>query len=193
MVSAPPPQGWEAELLSDRASKDEDFRLDPDSPIPPEDRAGFRGLSYWPPDPRYRFVGPIEVYEEPEAFTIVTTTGKSRPCQRYGRVRFSVDGRGLELQVYRLLDQRTGSLFLPFRDATSGIETYPAGRYVDLVQRPEGDWVLDFNRAHSPYCAYGMPERFVCPVTPAENRLSVRVEAGERGFTGAPAPGGPGA
>lgn len=187
MEAVPPPDGWEQAVLESRAEKDRDFRLDPDSPIPPERREAFDGLGYWPVDPAYRLEGPLLPYPEPEPFTIITTTGKSRPCERYAKLRFRLRGELLELQVYRLLDSSSSSPFLPFTDATSGVETYPAGRYVDLERIGENRWVLDFNRAFNPLCAYGMPERYVCPVTPPENRLPVRVEAGERGYPGAPA------
>lgn len=191
MTPAPGPDGWEAQLLDDRAARDEEFRLDPDSPIHPDDRTAFRSLEYWAPDPGYRLAGPIDRYDEPERFTIITTTGKERPCERYGRVLLELDGRRLELQVYRLLDAPDSAsaaerFFLPFKDATSGVETYPAGRYVNLVPAGDGTYVLDFNRAHNPLCAYGRPEKYVCPVTPRENRLPVRVEAGERGYRGSP-------
>ena len=187
MSTTAPPTDWEQSVLASRQEKDEEFRVDPDSPLRPEYRAGFRGLSYWPVDPAYRFEGPLLRYGNPEPFTIVTTTGKSRPAERFGRVRFRLHGETLELQVYRLLDSSSGAPFLPFTDVTSGIETYPAGRYVDLVQIAPDRWELDFNRAHNPLCAYGMPEKYVCPVPPPETRLSVRVEAGERGWPGAPA------
>ena len=98
---------------------------------------------------------------------------------------FLREGRVLTLQVYRLLDQPPRQdglgLFLPFKDRTTGKDTYPAGRYVDLEGPDGGPFVLDFNRAYNPSCAYGEPERFQCPVTPAENTLSVAVSVGERG------------
>ena len=72
--------------------------------------------------------------------------------------------------------------FLAFTDETTGRETYPAGRYIELDGPPGGPYVLDFNLAYNPYCAYGRPERFACPRTPPENRLSVPIEAGERGY-----------
>ena len=113
----------------------------------------------------------------------------------------AVDGLPRRLQVYRLLDTGFGAtpegLLLPFADATAGKETYPSGRYLDVLGpsgeirvvqgvqgRPVavGPFVVDFNRAYNPSCAYGAPERFACPVTPKANRMDVRIEAGERGF-----------
>lgn len=182
----PPPTSWTADLAAERAAKDRQFATDPESPVPESDRAAFPGLEYFPVDPSYRFAGWIERYPQPERFTIVTTNGKPRPCEKIGRLRFEIRGEPQTLQVYRLLDndERPGDegLFLPFADATTGKETYPAGRYVELDGPPGGPYVLDFNRAYNPWCAYGSPERYQCPVTPAENRLAVRIEAGERGY-----------
>jgi uncharacterized protein (DUF1684 family) len=183
MTSVPPPSGWEERLIANRAERDVNFREDPNTPLLPEDLLSFEGLEYWDPDPEYRLVGPLEIYDDREQFEIPTTTGKMRPCERYGRVTFELDGRTLTLQVYRLLDSTDESgLFLPFIDGTTGRETYPAGRYIDLDGETGGVWVLDFNRAYNPLCAYGDPERYFCPVTPPENRLDVRIEAGERGY-----------
>ena len=185
MSSVPPPRSWAQDLAEHRHARDAAFASDPDSPIPRARRGTFRGLEYFPPDPAWRYAGWIERYPTPERITIVTTNGTPRPCERWGRVTFARDGRGLTLQVYRMLDlpDRPGGegLFLPFKDGTTGKETYPAGRYVDLDGPDGGPFVLDFNRAYNPSCAYGEPERFQCPVTPAENTLPVAVAAGERG------------
>lgn len=194
MTNVEPPSGWEERIAAERSDKDKKFIEDPESPLLPEDRASFQGLDHWPPDPAYRLVGPLHVHEEPEQFEIPTTTGKLRPCERYGWLTFDLRGRRGTLQVYRLLDVSDAddevTLFLPFTDATTGKETYPAGRYVDLERRDDGLYVLDFNRAYNPLCAYGAPERYICPATPRENHLGVRVEAGERGYkreSGSPA------
>jgi hypothetical protein len=183
-TAVPPPPSWSEDLRILRTSRDASFANDPDSPVPEGKRAGFRGLAYFAPDPSWRYAGFIERYKVPERFTIVTTAGKERPCERYGRVRFRRDGRELTLQVYRLLDlpERDGGegLFLPFKDGTTGKQTYAAGRYIDLEGEGDGPFTLDFNRAYAPSCAYGDPQRFQCPVTPPENTLPIRVEAGER-------------
>jgi len=185
MTPVPPPASWAPEIAADRAAKDDAFRHDVDSPLPVAARASFAGLTYFPLDPQWRYAGMLEPYEHAERMTIVTTAGETRPCEKWGRVRFERDGRVLTLQVYRLLDlpERPGGagLFLPFKDATSGKETYAAGRYVDLTGPDGGPFTLDFNRAYHPSCAYGEPQRFQCPATPKENTLDVAVEAGERG------------
>jgi len=182
---SPPPAGWAEEIREEREARDEDLRSDPDGPIPPGEIATFAGLEYWPPDPRYRFRGPINRYESPERLTMITTTGRERPCERYGWIRFEIDGRDCTLQVYRLLDAPGAGVrqfFLPFTDRTNGIETYPAGRYLNLQGPEEGPYIVDFNLSYNPLCAYGRPEKYVCPVPPRENALPVRIESGERGW-----------
>ncbi len=185
-----PPREWADRIASDRRAKDAFFRESAESPVPPERQAAFDGLAYWEPDPRYYLVGKVRFYVEPERFEIPTTNGDMRPCARVGFVEFQMGGALQRLSVYQLLDQQPTDegpkLFLPFADATTGEETYPAGRYVDLEGPPGGPYVLDFNRAKNPFCAYGAPERYACPVTPRENRLQVRIEAGERGYLEAP-------
>lgn len=189
MTVEAPPEGWLQDLADEREAKDAQYRVPRESPIPPHLLASFDGLDYFDPEPDLRFVGELQVYPESEPFDIITTTGKVRPCVRHGWLTFRVDGQRLNLQVYKLLDGLTTDdplrdLFVPFTDATTGVETYPAGRYIDLEDAGDGRVVLDFNRAYNPLCAYGMPERYACPVTPAENRLPVRIEAGEIGFAG---------
>jgi len=188
MTQDAPPKSWQSTVERDRLDRDGAFAADADSPIPQAARATFRGLTYFPLDPAWRYAGWVERYAHATRMTMVTTAGKSRPCERWGRVTFAREGQVLSLQVYRLLDlaDEPGGrgLFLPFKDQTSGKETYAAGRYVDLDGPDGGPFVLDFNRAYNPSCAYGEPERFQCPVPPAENTLPVAVRAGERGPAG---------
>lgn len=190
MVPATPPTSWASDLAGFRAAKDDSFRHDPDSPLPPAERSTFRGLEYWDPDPRYYLAGFLAPIDPPEPATIVTTGGVERPCEKVGRITFRLPGGDGTLVVYRLLDQERleggAGLFLPFMDGTTGKETYGAGRYVELDGPEGGPYVLDFNRAYHPLCAYGMPERYRCPATPKENRLPFRVEAGERGWVSHP-------
>ncbi len=186
MTQGVTPDDWEDDLLAFRQDKDRRWAVAVDSPIHPSDRAEFQGLQYFAPDPAYRVVGPIQVHSSPESFTILTTTGKTRQAERYGVIRFVLNENELTLQVYKLLDSPATTLvealFLPFTDETTGVETYPAGRYVKFEETGDGRYILDFNQAHNPHCAYGMPEKYACPVTPGENRLAIRIEAGEKGY-----------
>jgi uncharacterized protein (DUF1684 family) len=165
-------------ILSNRAAKDAYFAASLDSPIPPARRMPFAGLAYFGVDLAYRIEGlELAPYDGsgPHEFSIPTSDGDQRAAQRAGSLRFTLGGRDLVLAAY---DLGAGSLFVPFQDVTSGTETYGAGRYLDIEPEADGTFTLDFNAAYHPYCAYS-PD-YSCPLTPAENRLAVRVEAGER-------------
>ena len=164
-----------------RRDKDEYFRTAHDSPIPPAERAAFGGLPYFPVDEGLRFDGlSLEPYvgSEPTRFQIPTTDGKLRDAERAGTFSFEVAGQRQRLTGYRFAAGSDESVFVPFLDATSGTETYGAGRYLDLYPDEDGTYALDFNLAYHPSCVYDA--RFSCPLTPAENRLPIRIAAGER-------------
>jgi uncharacterized protein len=169
----------EKEISDHRQEKDEYFRTSPDSPLPIELRPVFQGLEYYPVDWKYRFEGPVHRYPDPEKFLIVTTSGEKREALKYGFIKFVLNGKQFTLQVYRLLDlEEKNLLFVPFMDSNTGKDTYDAGRYIDLIEKPNGVYVIDFNSAYNPSCSYG--GNFPCPVTPQENRLSVAIPAGEK-------------
>jgi hypothetical protein len=164
-----------------RLDKDEFFKTDPRSPIPEAERADFGGLSYYPVDEALAFEDRVlEPYTggEPSNFQIPTSDGKLRPAHRAGVLRFELEGAPRQLTAYTFDEGDGESLFVPFLDHTSGTETYGAGRYLDLEPEEDGTYALDFNLAYHPSCVYDV--KFSCPLTPAENRLPVRIEAGER-------------
>jgi uncharacterized protein (DUF1684 family) len=168
-------------LRAYRVDKDEAFRTDPHSPIPEAERTAFTGLPYFEPDETLRFEGlRLEPYtgDEPVRFEIPTSDNKLRPAVRAGIFRFELAGAPRSLTAYTFAGGGPESVFVPFLDATSGSETYGAGRYLDIDREADGTYALDFNLAYHPSCVYDT--RFSCPLTPAENRLPVRVEAGER-------------
>ena len=165
-----------------RAEKDEFFKTNTGSPIPEEERDAFSGLPYYRVNVDLVFEGlTLEPYagDEPTTFQIPTSDNKLRPARRAGSLAFDHDGQLLRLTAYELEGAHTdGRVFVPFLDATSGTETYGAGRYLDLEPDEDGTYALDFNLAYHPTCVYS--PKFSCPLTPAENRLPVRIEAGER-------------
>jgi hypothetical protein len=175
-----------------RADKDAYFHTGAGSPIPPAGRAGFAGLPYFGVDETFIVDGlTLEPYagSEPVHFEIPTTDGRLRPAERAGVLRFRLLDTDCTLTAYRMASADGSvheSLFVPFLDGTTGTESYGAGRYLDLVAEDDGTWTLDFNVAYHPSCVYD--PRFSCPLTPAENRLPIRIEAGERL---APDPAGP--
>lgn len=172
---------YEHVVEADRSAKDAFFRTSPHSPINPSARATFGGLAYFAVDADYHIIGlRLDRYlgNGPVAFMMPTSDGRNRDAHRVGSLVFGFHGDQHTLTAYRFPGAAGDALFVPFLDATSGGETYGAGRYLDLEAGPDGTYVLDFNLAYHPYCAYS-PD-FSCPLTPAENRLDVRIEAGER-------------
>jgi hypothetical protein len=173
-----------SELEEFRADKDAFFHEDARSPLTREQRAAFEGLAYYPEN------GALVVHEAlvtdgvdlEEEIVMQTTTGGTQIYRRAGVVRFHVDGVPAQLTLFTSAD--THELFLPFRDATSGNETYGAGRYLEV--EPSGldqRVIVDLNYAYNPYCAYN-PD-WSCPIPPGENWLAVPIRAGEKTFPGA--------
>ncbi len=177
------PRAPEDPVLQARQERDVAFKSSPQSPIPAQDRARFQGLAYYPINPELRFRVKLNRYPVPARIRMATNTGEIRTGLRYGYFEFSVGGQPCSLQVFRLDDSDNSgqpSLFVPFRDATTGKETYAAGRYIDLTENTSGIYDLDFNRAYNPYCAYGGD--YSCPIPPEENRLPVPIRAGEKNY-----------
>ncbi len=159
-----------------RRMKDQHFATNPHSPLTPEQRRAFRGLNYFPENPALRLELPVEEFADKDTITVQTTTGDEREYTRYGRLKFTVDGQPAELTLY--LGEY--GYFLPFVDALAGTETYPAGRYLEPEPLSGSTFLVDFNTAYNPYCAYN--DQWSCPIAPAENRLKVPIRAGEKVF-----------
>lgn len=148
------------------------------SPVPD----GFSGPKYFPPDPKWRVEATLD-RDAPGTGVRVqlpTSIGDLRDFDVYGTFRFSLDGQIHELTAYRMVpaNPEYDYLFVPFKDATTGHETYGAGRYVDVPRQEDDAYTLDFNEAYNPSCAYS--PRYNCPYPPPQNTLSVAVEAGEK-------------
>lgn len=169
-------------LTSFRARRDTYYGTDLSSPLTDEQRQGFTGLRYYEERPDLVFELPVDDSGEDvgEHLEMPTSDGSAKHFVRAGRVRFEIDGKPVTLSVFK--DVERGRYFLPFRDGTSGKETYGAGRYLDPKARPDGTLVVDFNYAYNPYCAYG--EGWSCPIPPLENFAKASIEAGERDFHG---------
>jgi uncharacterized protein (DUF1684 family) len=167
-----------------RQEKDAFFKTHPQSPLMPEQKETFTGLSYFPEDPALRLVVVVEPFPERETVTMQTSTGDAQRYQKYGRFKFKVDGQEAALTVYA----GENGFFLPFVDSLAGEETYGAGRYLEPEPLGGGKFRVDFNLAYNPYCAYNEPywvnplaeNRWSCPITPQENRLKVPILAGEK-------------
>ncbi len=173
-----------------REGRDELFRTHPQSPIEPDERDSFRGLNYFDPDPGFRVQARLEPGDGSE---LVIDTGGEDGAVRYrraGKLVFELGDTRCALTVLSLV-QYAGGLFVPFRDRTSGRETYGGGRYLfDTAKDTDGlvleisagspDVVIDFNYAYNASCAYS--PRWACPLAPPENHLGVEVRAGEKTY-----------
>lgn len=159
-----------------RAEKDEFFGKHPQSPLTREQRKEFKGLNYFPENGALHLEVIVEEFPEKEMFEMQTSTGSVQHYERFGRFKFLVGEVEAQLTIY----QNEHGFFLPFVDSLAGKETYPAGRYLEPEPLPGGRFLIDFNLAYNPYCAYN--EMWSCPITPAENRLKVAIRAGEKLF-----------
>jgi uncharacterized protein (DUF1684 family) len=164
------------ELEEFRAEKDGLFKSHPQSPLTPEQKRTFTGLKYFPENEALCLEVKVELLNDPQPVHMQTTTGGVQVYFRHGRFKFTVDGQEAELTIYR----GEHGYFLPFVDSLKGEETYPAGRYLEPEELPGGRFLVDFNIAYNPYCAYN--DIWSCPITPAENRLKVPLRAGEKVF-----------
>jgi len=171
---------YEEQILEFRRGKDEFLRTAQQSPIPHEQRHGYSGLAYYEPDQRYRIESlTLEPDADPTSTTeIVTSDGKTREAWRVGTLEFDVPGGHARLAGYAFEPGPVEELFIPFRDATSGSDTYGAGRYLDLEPEDDGTYVLDFNLAYNPWCAYA--PQYSCPLPPRDNWLTFPIPAGEK-------------
>ena len=164
------------ELEDFRVEKDAFFKSHAQSPLTPAQQRVFKGLSYFDENPALRFEIEVEPFAQRDTVELQTSDGDVRAYQRFGRVTFEVDGQAAALTLYAT----PHGFFLPFVDSLAGEDTYPAGRYLDPEPLGSNRFLIDFNLAYNPYCAYG--DGWSCPLPPAENVLGVAIEAGERAF-----------
>jgi uncharacterized protein (DUF1684 family) len=181
-----PPAAWERW----RAVREALYREHPQSPVPGPQRADFRA-HHWPYDPALRFDVAVDAFASGDTPAVASpailpvSAGAGLDFSRIGRVAIPFPGGARSLDLFWMAGY-AGGLFLPFRDATNGHETYGAGRYLlDTAKGADlggdtatGRLILDFNFAFQPSCAFD--PRWACPLAPPENRLDLRVEAGER-------------
>jgi uncharacterized protein (DUF1684 family) len=182
-----------------RADKDRLFAEHPQTPLKPDERGGFGGLAYWPYDPEWRMTVRFEPIEEAPAAAAPAASpfGSFAPIalpnsgqetiafRKIGQVALEGPLAGQALPVF-WIEGYGGGIFLPFRDGTSGAETYGAGRYLlDTIKSADhggdpqaGTLLLDFNLAYHPSCAYD--PKWSCPLAPPESILRLPVEVGER-------------
>jgi hypothetical protein len=161
-----------------RFQKDQFFQHSPRSPLTPDQRAAFHGLSYFPENPELDLTVNVEVFSEKKTIPMQTSTGDVQRYERYARFSVEVDGQAAGLTIFR----GPHGYFLPFVDSLAGAETYPVGRYLEPEEITRTKFHVNFNLAYNPYCAYN--ELWSCPIPPAENRIPLPIRAGEKVFPG---------
>ena len=174
-----------------RAGRDELFAAHPQSALDEEQRRQFQSLSYFPYNPAMCVIARVDTDIEAATFTVAMNAQEPMTMTRAARLHFEIEGEAVSLSVY-WLNVYGGGLFLPFRDATCHDESYGGGRYLfDTIKGSDflpvsglatNECVLlDFNYAYNPSCAYN--SKWVCPLSPSENRLHVAIRAGEKNFS----------
>lgn len=143
-------------------------------------------MSFFPVDENYRVTTRVEIIEDAPWFSMETSSDKKKPYRVYAVLHFKLSNKELKLHVYQSKDLMkipayADHLFIPFIDETCGDESYENGRYIDLTITDiiNGTYLLDFNKAYNPYCAY-VSNKYSCPVPPKENHLPVAIKAGEK-------------
>ncbi len=169
---------YEEELATERAMKDRFMAGHAESPFVAERVPGFQGLRYFPFAPAFRVAAHLERVESPREAWLRTNRDGQAEVRYLGDLCFKLEGRELRLRVYHAGAGVGTSVFVPFRDATSGTDSYGPGRYLTLELTADDRYDLDFNRAFNPYCAY--TDAYECGFPPAENDLPVEVRAGEK-------------
>ncbi len=171
---------WRRAIARFRERKDEFFRTGHDSPLGQGGQSGFTGLKYFEPDPAFRFETELNRNQVPESLIMTTSKGTRQLFNKIGYFELPMGGQTARLNAYQSAEREDPSIFVPFRDATSGNESYGAARYLDLEVEHDDNYAVDFNLAYNPYCAYS--DDYVCPLPPRENWLSVPIRAGEKKY-----------
>lgn len=173
-------RSWREELEEERAAKNTFMARHPESPFI-LGRVPFHDLVYFAPDEGFRVEAKLERLAEP-AEAYLRTNRDNQAVMRYlGDLVFRIGGESLRLRVYHAGEGVGRSVFVPFRDRTTGKETNAQGRYLTLELNEDDRYELDFNRAFNPYCAY--TDDYECSFPPSDNDLPVAIRAGERLWT----------
>ena len=162
-----------------RSEKETFFKTSSESPVPESRKGELLPLAYYPIDPSYNVPAALKLSDDDTTIMMPTSAGTADPMRRVGTLEFTIMRQTMRLAAFVPAAARTiDRLFVPFRDLTSGTETYAAGRYLDLDRTATGIYQLDFNRAYNPNCYFDL--LWICPLPPRENHLQIAVLAGER-------------
>lgn len=176
-------EGYAGALMMERAEKDFNLKNDPHSPFNRDPDAKYDKLKYFDPDTTFIFASKLFRYNTQDTIIIMGTRGEQRKAVKAGYVVLEYQDEEHRLNVYKSFGQQGQPYYsMWFTDLTSGKETYKIGRYLDFSYSPDADhiYIIDFNRAYSPYCAYS--ELFTCPIPTKDDHLNFAIRAGEKNF-----------
>lgn len=173
------------DIQATRFEKDHYFKNPDSSPLPDSLLHEFVALDFYPPDLDYRLEATFEIDTSAPAFQMATTTERKPTYRKYGIIKFSKGDTAVVLTAFQNLDLLKKApaykeLFIPFKDKTNGKISYGGGRYLDIEIPDSSRFILDFNKAYNPYCAYD--SRWSCPIPPYENHLTISISAGEKKY-----------
>jgi len=173
-------ENYQQKIKSFRSKEEASFRDKKTTLLSEEFFPRFTGLNYFPIDKQFRVLGTLTKLSEQKKTDLEMTGGGYYGFVHYGRVNFVFQGQEVELQVFEFPSQepKATAIFLPFRDATTGKETYGGGRFMIVNIPQDNKIVVDFNHAINPICVYD-PDH-ACPVPPLTNRITSRVTAGAK-------------
>jgi uncharacterized protein len=177
------PEEYALVIQRERDEKNLFMKNDEGSPfyIGKDSVSNFTKLNYYPADLTYKVIANLVPIETKKMVVLATSDGVEKKYLEFAFAEFTLGDQKNKLLLLEVVDSGPyrGTLFLAFADATSGDETYGAGRYLDVKKVPGATTItLDFNKAYNPYCAYS--DSFSCPFPPKENILSIPIKAGEK-------------
>jgi uncharacterized protein (DUF1684 family) len=173
--------GYIEQIKKERKDHEHYFKTSAQSPI--TDKENFKGLNYFEPDPKYKVIADLIPIESKKVVILRTNDGKEQRYIEYAYADFKLNDVQNRLLILEGIDMGPirGKLFVAFGDETSTVESYGAGRYLDVNKVPGSSTiVLDFNKAYNPFCAYN--STYSCPFPPPENLLKIPIRAGEKSY-----------
>jgi hypothetical protein len=185
------PPVYLVELKEHRATVDSTMRHDPLSPFLRDSTISFTGIKWYPPAFEFRTEARLHRYPVPEQIATRGTRGEPRAVVRYGYLTFKLLNKDYRLNVHKFTEEELKKrgedlhsyLMVWFTDKTNRTETYPVGRYLEIdPESPDSNhlYVLDFNKAYNPYCAY--TTHYSCAVPTRDDVLDLAITAGEKKY-----------
>ena len=179
-------QSYSEQIIKHRESYKQDFIKDNYAPLKEKD---LPNLNFYDADSAYQVLADVDLLKNEKVFKMPTYDGTSKEFYRYAKISFNLNGKATTMTLYKSMALASNPaykdlLFLPFTDETKNEQTYGGGRYIDLTAKEiiNSKIEVDFNKAYNPYCAYS--DGYRCPVPPEENDLHLKIEAGEKRYTG---------